>query len=145
MQTRWISLLVAGVALVGAASATADDHHEPSPEFRVTPLTAKLSLLQGRGGNIAVLSGPEGLLVVDADFADMAPALEQTLQDMGTGPVRYLVNTHWHGDHTGGNAALGALTRIAHENVRDARECPERRVAARVVACLLYTSPSPRD
>ena len=127
MQTRWISLLVAGVALVGAASATADDHHEPSPEFRVTPLTAKLSLLQGRGGNIAVLSGPEGLLVVDAAFADMAPALEQTLQDMGTGPVRYLVNTHWHGDHTGGNAALGALTRIAHENVRERLSTPQPR------------------
>lgn len=127
MHSRWIPLLVACATLAGAASANADSHHEPSAAFKVTPLTAELSMLQGRGGNIAVLRGPDGLLVVDADFADMAPALEHTLQGIDPRPVRYLVNTHWHGDHTGGNAALGALTRIAHENARQRLSTPQPR------------------
>lgn len=107
---------------------SAASHHEPSPAFSVTPLTDRVSLLQGRGGNIVASHGPDGVLLVDSDFADMSPALREAVDTLGSGPVRYLLNTHWHGDHTGGNAALApATTIIAHHAVRARVSSTQRR------------------
>ncbi len=77
-------------------------------------------MLEGRGGNIAVSAGPDGLLIVDTQFADLASAIETSLADMNQGKLKYVLNTHWHGDHTGGNAHFGEkATLIAHEKVRE--------------------------
>jgi glyoxylase-like metal-dependent hydrolase (beta-lactamase superfamily II) len=76
-------------------------------------------MLEGRGGNIAVSVGKDGLLIVDTQFAELAPQIEQALDSLDKGSLQYVLNTHWHGDHTGGNAHFGAkATVIAHEKVR---------------------------
>jgi glyoxylase-like metal-dependent hydrolase (beta-lactamase superfamily II) len=77
-------------------------------------------MLEGRGGNIAVSAGEDGVLIVDSQFANLAPQIEEGLDKLTKkNGLKYLLNTHWHGDHTGGNAHFGQkATIIAHENVR---------------------------
>jgi glyoxylase-like metal-dependent hydrolase (beta-lactamase superfamily II) len=95
-------------------------HHPDSPTFSITPVSRNISMLQGRGGNLALLTGQQGLLLVDNDYQDMSAALESALAGYGgTDKLTYIINTHWHGDHTGGNLALGQYANIvAHDNVR---------------------------
>lgn len=115
------SILVLALVLLTALmpAVQAASHHQASPSFHITHLSDTVSLLQGRGGNLAVSHGPDGVLLVDSDFADMSAALASAITSLEAGPVRYLLNTHWHGDHTGGNAALTPLPAIiAHHNVR---------------------------
>lgn len=84
----------------------------------VQQLRGNITVLMGSGGNIIVLNGPEGKLLVDAGIAVSRPKLESALNGISTAPVKYLINTHWHWDHTDGNPwvhDLGA-TIIAQEN-----------------------------
>jgi hypothetical protein len=87
-------------------------------KVEVQALRGGVSVLSGSGGIIAVLDGPEGKLLVDAGISN--DNVRAALDGLGKGPVRYLVNTHWHFDHTDGNAWLGAAgaTIVAHENTR---------------------------
>jgi len=82
------------------------------------PLRRNISVLEGSGGNIAVLCGRDGKLLVDAGFTASRAALSNALTAMSADPIKYLINTHWHTDHTDGNAWLhdagAAIT--AHEN-----------------------------
>jgi len=83
-------------------------------------LTDQLYLISGPGGNIAVLNSPEGKLAVDSGIAGASSAILTQIDSYGTEPLRVLVNTHWHFDHTDGNEAFrkkGALI-VAHDNVR---------------------------
>jgi len=71
------------------------------------------------GGNIGVSAGPDGIVLVDDKFAPLAPKIEAALKTISDKPVRFVINTHYHGDHTNGNSAFGAKsTIIAHENTR---------------------------
>ena len=76
-------------------------------------------MINGRGGNIGVCAGGDGLLLIDAKFANLAEPLRAVLAGLGEGDPAFLLNTHYHGDHTGGNTVFGAVTPIlAHHNVR---------------------------
>jgi glyoxylase-like metal-dependent hydrolase (beta-lactamase superfamily II) len=77
-------------------------------------------MLQGSGGNIAASIGDDGIVLVDAEFAPLVPKIKAALAKISPKPVRFLINTHWHFDHVGGNAGLAAdtATILAHENVR---------------------------
>ncbi len=76
-------------------------------------------MLQGAGGNIGVSVGPDGILIVDDQYAPLADKIKAALKTLGEGKLKFVLNTHWHGDHTGGNAAFGPEAPvIAHENVR---------------------------
>lgn len=90
-------------------------------EVVITPVqvTENIFMLKGKGGNIGVLTGAEGTIMIDDQFADMAPKITTALEALGAGPVKYLINTHWHGDHTGGNEVFAekGATIIAHDNV----------------------------
>ncbi|MEL6825563.1 MAG: MBL fold metallo-hydrolase [Pseudomonadota bacterium] len=119
------SLIVLG--LMTSPAAYAHGAHIPlTQQAQPTPITTTdlgdgLYMLQGRGGNIGVLAGEDGVFVIDSQYADMAPGILNAIDAIaGTKPT-YLVNTHWHGDHTGGNAILGenGATIIAHQGVRD--------------------------
>lgn len=98
----------------------AENHHSNSPSFKSTRLTDSIFMLQGKGGNLALIKGKQGLLLVDADYKKMSKALKSELTKYGgLGKLKYLINTHWHGDHTGGNFDLGKQAQIiAHDNVR---------------------------
>ena len=86
----------------------------------VTPLRSKLRLLTGAGGNIVILEGQEGLLMVDSGLPDTISAVLGETGKIGKGQVTRLINTHWHTDHTGGNTDLGkkGAKILAHENVK---------------------------
>lgn len=83
------------------------------------PVTDSISVLFGQGGNIGVCAGDDGVFLIDDQFAPLAPQIEAALDEISDGPLRFLLNTHWHGDHSGGNAHFGReATILAHENVR---------------------------
>lgn len=89
-------------------------------KITVHPVRRNISVLEGSGGNIAVLTGRDGKLLVDAGFSVSRPAITTALASINGDPIRHLINTHWHTDHTDGNAWLhsagAAIT--AHENTR---------------------------
>ena len=88
-------------------------------ELTVMPVTAGIHMISGPGGNIGVSAGDDGLLMIDAKFANLADPIRAALAGLGEGEPAFLLNTHHHGDHTGGNAAFGAVTPIlAHHRVR---------------------------
>jgi len=89
-------------------------------EVKITPVKDNIYMLQGAGGNIGVLTGEDGIFMIDDQFAALSSKIKAALNTISDQPVKYLVNSHHHGDHTGGNANFqddGALI-FAHENVR---------------------------
>lgn len=96
--------------------------------FAYQPLAGGLGMLTGpRGGNLGVFEAEGGLLLVDTQFDNTVEPIRKALAGAGKkAPIRWVVNTHHHGDHTGGNAGLGAAaTRLAHENVRARMLAPD--------------------
>ena len=88
-------------------------------EIKVTKVTSTVYMLEGSGGNIGVSVGDDGIVIVDDQFAPLAPKIQAALKGITDKPVRFILNTHYHFDHTGGNAEFSKLgTIVAHENVR---------------------------
>ena len=89
-------------------------------EIRTVPVRDGLYMLMGRGGNIGLSIGADGAFLVDDQFAPLTDRIEAAVRAVSDQPVRFLVNTHWHGDHTGGNENFGKRGSIivAHRNVR---------------------------
>jgi cyclase len=83
-------------------------------------LAENLTLLSGPGGNVVVLTGPDGKFIVDNFVSPAWPKLKETLDGLGHAPLKYAIDTHWHFDHTDNNAALHAAgaTVLAHENTK---------------------------
>lgn len=93
-------------------------------ELKVTQVRSNIYMLEGingfAGGNIGVSVGSDGVLIVDDQFAEMSAKIEGALSNLNQGKLRFILNTHWHGDHTGGNANFSSdATIIAHDNVRN--------------------------
>ncbi|MBF5046091.1 MBL fold metallo-hydrolase [Aggregicoccus sp. 17bor-14] len=102
-----------------SALALAQDRDLAKVQLKSTPVAGRVHLLQGEGGNIGVSVGPDGLLIVDDEFAPLAPKIRAALHRLGKGPLEYVLNTHFHGDHTGSNAVFGREAKIiAHDAVR---------------------------
>ncbi len=92
----------------------------PSVSITNSEIRDNVHMLQGNGGNIAVLNGERALLVIDNGLQPNAAELYDAIIAVGNKPIRFLVNTHWHYDHAGGNEFLGPRTNlVAHENVRE--------------------------
>ena len=88
-------------------------------EIKATHVAGSVWMLEGSGGNTAVSSGEDGLVMVDDQFAPLLPKIKAALAKISPKPVRFLINTHWHFDHVGGNAGMAETAAIlAHENVR---------------------------
>ena len=88
-------------------------------EIKATKVAGNVYMLQGSGGNIGVSVGDDGLLIVDDQFAPLADKIRAALKGLADKKLRFILNTHWHGDHTGGNVAFGPeATIIAQDNVR---------------------------
>lgn len=112
-----LSFIALATALMVTAPLRAD---EPAPHLETQKLSDTMYLITGPGGNIAVLIGRESVLLVDDQIAPMTPALKKSLAQITPKPVRFVINTHWHLDHTGGNTVLGqeGAVIVAHNNVR---------------------------
>jgi len=88
-------------------------------EIKVTKVAGTVYMLQGYGGNIGVSAGEDGILIVDDEYAPLADKIKAALKGITDKPVKFVLNTHWHFDHTGGNPAFGeSAPIIAHDNVR---------------------------
>ena len=121
MQRIFLSLGLLTM-FVGQVIGHGDDSHFANPQD-VQVKTAKVSgnvyMLQGRGGNVGALIGMEGILIVDDDYKALSAKLAAALKELGSEKPRFVLNTHWHGDHTEGNEYFGKdSTIIAHINVR---------------------------
>jgi glyoxylase-like metal-dependent hydrolase (beta-lactamase superfamily II) len=118
----------------GAPATTAPDRLQQlrtaaaTTPIQVTKLRDTLYLLQGVGGNMVLQTGPDGKVLIDSSMATAASRLKDTLRQLGPHPMKLLINTHWHFDHTDGNAALhsdmGAFI-IAQENTRNRLASPQ--------------------
>ena len=101
-------------------ASAAQDKDYSKIEVSATPLRGSTFLLTGAGGNIVASVGADGVFLIDDQFAPLADKIRASLDGLGKGPVRFVMNTHWHGDHTGGNESFGrgGAVIVAHENVR---------------------------
>ena len=98
-------------------------------------ITENIYMLKGSGGNIGICIGEKGVLMIDSQFAPLSDKIKAAIKKLSDQPIHYLVNTHWLGDHTGGNENLanqGAII-IAHENVRKRMSTKQDRGGGRVV------------
>lgn len=110
--------LIAGLALA-ALPALAQERDFSKVEVKAVPVAGNIYMLQGAGGNIGVSVGKDGILIVDDQFAPLADKIKAALKGLGDGKLHFVLNTHWHGDHTGGNEIFGREAPvIAHDNVR---------------------------
>src|ERR1700747_3398651 len=119
----WMILCLAGAALVCGPAATAEQQPDWSKiQIKVTKVSGNIYMLEGQGGNIAASVGEDGIVIVDDEFAPLAEKIQAALKSLGITdkPVRFVINTHYHGDHTGGNAPFAntGSTVIAQDNVR---------------------------
>jgi glyoxylase-like metal-dependent hydrolase (beta-lactamase superfamily II) len=88
-------------------------------EIKATKVAGNVYMLEGGGGNIGVSTGPDGILIVDDQYAPLADKIKAALKTLGDGKLKFILNTHYHGDHTGGNATFGPEAPIiAQANVR---------------------------
>ena len=100
--------------------ASAAGAQAPAAKLEVEKVADGVHVLYGRGGNIGVSVGPDGVILIDDQFAPSTPQVLEALATLAPEPPRFVLNTHWHGDHTGGNenlAARGSVI-VAHDQVR---------------------------
>ena len=125
------------IALLFASSVLAQDRDWSKIEVKTQTLTGGVSVLTGAGGNIGVFVSPDGVLLVDDQFAPLTPKIKAAVTALTDKPVKLVLNTHWHGDHVGGNENLakdGAVI-VAQDNVRT------RMVAGQVSKFFSRTTP----
>lgn len=141
MQMTTLRILLASAALATAAATSYSQ--EPPPQVTVTPISGPLYLLQGRGGNVVASVGADGVLIVDSDYSEYAPAHQAAIAELAgkDDAPRFLLNTHWHFDHTGGNALFGehGTVVIAHENIRQRMSTVQK-----IAAFDMTLEPSPK-
>ncbi len=114
---------IAIIAIISlTALGVAQEQDFSKVQIKVTKVSGNIYMLEGAGGNIAASVGEDGIVIVDDQYAPLADKIAAALKGIGVTdkPVRFVINTHYHGDHTGGNApfASGGSTVIAQDNVR---------------------------
>jgi glyoxylase-like metal-dependent hydrolase (beta-lactamase superfamily II) len=111
----------ASAAVLFAGTASAQQSVDFSKvEIKTTDLGNKTYMLQGQGGNITVAVGTDGIIMVDSEFAPLHDKIKAAIEKISPLPIKYLIDTHYHGDHTGGNAAFhkDGATIVAQDNIR---------------------------
>lgn len=115
MRKAFVSLCVLVFALVAAGQ----DRDFSKVQIKVEKVAGNVYMLQGAGGNIGVSVGDDGIVIVDDQFAPLAEKIQAALKGITDKPVRFVINTHYHGDHTGGNLEFQKNSPIiAQDNVR---------------------------
>jgi len=118
MNARALAGALAAAALVAAPLLAQQDFSKV--QIEPEKVADGIYMLKGAGGNIGLSVGPDGAFLIDDQFAPLSEKILAAVQSLTPEPPRFLVNTHWHGDHTGGNENMGKAGAIlvAHENVR---------------------------
>jgi glyoxylase-like metal-dependent hydrolase (beta-lactamase superfamily II) len=113
-------LLAATAAATSVAPASAQDDDMANVEIRAVQIKPGVAVLFGNGGNIGVSYGADGTILVDDQFAPLTGKIQAAVAGLGATPTRFLINTHWHFDHAGGNENFGEAGALifAHDNVR---------------------------
>lgn len=113
-----LALVTAALATLGPSAHAQDDFSKVA--VQVEKLSDTVYMLTGAGGNVGLSVGPDSVFMIDDQFAPMAPKLKAAIQRLSAKPVQFLLNTHFHFDHTGGNEILGGdgAIIVAHDNVR---------------------------
>jgi len=118
---RKASLLIAGLLLV--CGLAAQDQDFSKVQMKVSKVAGNVYMLEGAGGNIGASVGDDGIVIVDDQYAPLAEKIQAALKGITDKPVRFIINTHYHGDHTGGNAYFQKQAPIiAHDDVRKRME-----------------------
>ncbi len=127
-----VALLALPVALAGHGGPAQQQVDWNAVEVKAEKVAGNVWILTGRGGNIGVSVGEDGVLIVDDQFAPLAEKIKAKLKDLSSGKLKFVLNTHFHGDHTGGNKEFGPdAPIIAHDNVRKRLATPPDDAAAR--------------
>lgn len=113
-------LFAAALLTTAIAAPLAAQQDWSKVEVKAQQLAPGVSVLFGAGGNIGVSHGEDGTVLIDDQFAPLTPKIQDAIAALGASPVKYLINTHWHYDHSGGNENFGKAGAIimAHDNVR---------------------------
>ena len=120
MKKPSIVFAVATAAVAAAAGGLAQVPEFSSVQIVPVKVASNLYMLQGAGGNLALSIGDDAVFLVDDQYAPLATKIKASIATLTPKPVKFVVNTHWHGDHTGGNENFGAsgAVIVAHDNVR---------------------------
>ena len=110
---------MAGLVLAVSPAAFAQQNLD-NVQIKVEDVSDGLYMLVGQGGNIGVSTGPDGVFVIDDQYAPLSDKILAAIRSRQEGPVHFVINTHWHRDHTGGNEIFGGAGAVivAHDNVR---------------------------
>ena len=120
MTRMTLAVAAAAVAVLGATAAAQQQPDYSKVQIKTTDLGNRTYMLEGQGGNITVAVGDDGVIMVDGEFAPLHDKIKAAVAAVSKQPIKYLINTHFHGDHTGGNepfAKDGAIV-VAHQAVK---------------------------
>lgn len=147
-KTKWVLGAVLSMATSAFGHAPAAPAAPPQQDFskveiKTTKLTDSYYTLEGSGGTIGILVGPDGVLVVDTQYAQLTEKIVAAIKQVSTGPIRFMVNTHVHPDHTGGNenfAKLG-VTLLSSDPLRTRLGSGARPAPPAALATITYDGP----
>jgi len=121
-MNRYTFIIAAAAGIAATSLAACAEAQDARPKGAITSekIAPGIAVLYGEGGNIGLSYGEDGTVMIDDKFARSSDAIKAAVKELGADPVKFLINTHWHGDHTGGNENFGqdGSTIIAHDNVR---------------------------
>jgi cyclase len=124
--------------------AVAQDQDFSKVQMKVTKVSGNVYMLEGAGGNIGASVGEDGIVIVDDQYAPMADKIKAALKGITDKPVRFVINTHYHGDHTGGNAIFQQTAPIiAQDNVR--KRLQEGGTAGNLGGVMVEAKPQPKE
>jgi cyclase len=120
MKRITLAALASGAVLFAGAANAQQNVDFSKVEIKTTDLGNRTYMLQGQGGNITVAVGNDGMIMVDSEFAPLHDKIKAAIEKISPLPIKYLINTHYHGDHTGGNALFhkDGATVVAQDNIR---------------------------
>jgi glyoxylase-like metal-dependent hydrolase (beta-lactamase superfamily II) len=118
MKRIAIAALAASTMLFAGTALAQQDRSQV--QIKTTDLGNKTYMLEGAGGNITIAVGTDGIIMVDTQFADLSDRIKAAIKAISPLPIKYIINTHFHGDHTGGNASFqkDGATVLAQDNIR---------------------------
>jgi cyclase len=120
MKRVTIAALAASTMLIAGVALAQQQPDWNAIQIKTTDLGNKTYMLEGQGGNITVAVGSDGIIMVDGQFAPLSEKITAAIKAISPLPIKYMINTHFHGDHTGGNDNFqkAGVTIVAHDNIR---------------------------